>query len=64
MAKAGATSITPEAKYAGMEAAWVGSGIGVVANQISKIFNSDNIDLDAVKILCLENNFRIDQLVA
>lgn len=64
MAKAAAAPITDEAKYTGMEAAWTGSGIGIVANQISKILNSGNIDLDAVKILCLENNFRIDQLVA
>lgn len=60
MRKAAAAPITDDAKYAGMEAAWTGSGIGIVANQISKILNSGNVDLDAVKILCLENNFRID----
>lgn len=64
MAKAGAAPVTPEAKYNGMVAAWVGGNIGVISNQISVIYNSGNIDLDAVKILVMQNNFVIDQLVA
>lgn len=60
MAKAGSAPVTPEAKYNGMVAAWVGGNIGVISNQISIIYNSGNIDLDAVKILVMQNNFVID----
>ena len=64
MAKAGSAQVTPEAKYDGMVAAWTGGNIGEISNKISKIWASENPDLDAVKILVMENNFVIDQLVA
>lgn len=59
MAKAGAVEITPKALYDGMVAAWTGGNIGVISNQISKIWATDKPDLDAIKILCMENNFVI-----
>lgn len=36
------------------------SNIGIISNDISKIWNSDNIDIEAVKILTSYNNFVID----
>lgn len=60
MAKAGAVQITPESLYDGMVAAWTGGNIGEISNQITKIWNSDKPDDDAVKILCMLNNFTID----
>ncbi len=60
MAKAGAVQITPEAKYDGMVAAWTGGNIGEISNQITRIWASPDPDLDAVKILVMENNFVID----
>lgn len=64
MAKAGAVQITPESLYDGMVAAWTGGNIGEISNSITKIFNSEVPDTDVVKVLCMENNFVIDQLVA
>lgn len=59
MAKAGSVQISPEAMYDGMVAAWSGGNIGIISNQISRIWNSDNPDDDMVKVLCMENNFVI-----
>ena len=64
MAKASAVPITPSALQTGMVTAWVNGNIGIVSNQITKIWNSPCPDEEAVKILCMENNFVIDQLVA
>ena len=60
MAKAGAVIVTPEEIFHGLRAAWTGGNIGVISNDITKIWNSDDVDLDAIKILCMENNFCID----
>lgn len=37
-----------------------GINIGEYSNNITKIWNSDNINLDVIKWLCMENNFTID----
>ncbi|OBG93889.1 hypothetical protein A9X05_09245 [Mycobacterium sp. E3298] len=60
MAKAGATSINEQSIYAGLKAAYTGGNIGVISNDITKIWNSDDINLDVIKWLCMENNFVID----
>lgn len=60
MAKAGAVIVTPEEIFNGLRAAWTGGNIGVISNDITKIWNSDDVDIDAIKILCMENNFCID----
>lgn len=60
MAKAGATQISNEEIFRGLRAAWTGGNIGVISNDITKIWNSPDVDLDAIKILCMENNFCID----
>lgn len=60
MAKAGAVIITPQEIFRGLRAAWTGGNIGVISNDITKIWNSAEPDIDLVKILCMENNFVID----
>lgn len=55
--------ITPESLYEGMIKAYTGGRIGPVSNNITKIWNSDEItqeELDVVKWLCFENNAVID----
>ncbi|OME55400.1 hypothetical protein BSK59_13050 [Paenibacillus odorifer] len=52
--------ITNDNLYRGLVAAYTGGNIGEISNHISKIWNSNNIDLNIVKMLCMENNFVID----
>ena len=55
--------ITPESLYEGMIKAYTGGRIGPVSNNITKIWNSEEItqeELDVVKWLCFENNAVID----
>lgn len=40
--------------------AYKGGTIGVVSNDITKVWNSKTPNLDVVKILCMESNFLID----
>ncbi len=60
MAKSGAVQITREEIYRGMRDAWSYGNVGVVSNDITRIWNGDNPDLDAIKLLCMESNFTID----
>lgn len=63
MAKAGAKIIDKNEIYNGMIAAYTGGNIGEISNNITKIWNSGEITeekLNAVKWLCMENNFVID----
>lgn len=61
MVKAGARQITPAAVYESLTAAYTGGNIGQLSNDITRIWNSSPTpDLDAVKLLCLENNYVID----
>ncbi len=60
MAKAGAELITNKSIYNGLVTAYTGGNIGMVSNNITKIWNSGNINLDVIKLLCMENNFTID----
>ncbi|MGM7720511.1 RNA dependent RNA polymerase [Metabacillus sp. Hm71] len=59
MAKAEAQEINHENIYNSLVLAYK-ANIGEVSNNITKIWNSDNIDLDVIKWLCMENNFVID----
>lgn len=59
MAKAEPAQIDSTALFNGMVAAWTGGNIGVISNHITKIWQMDKPDEDAVKILCMENNFVI-----
>lgn len=63
MAIAGQMQITDQQIYDGLIAAYTGGNIGMISNDITKIWNdtdSDEVDIDAVKILCMNNNFSID----
>lgn len=70
MRKASPSIITSEAIYEGLKAAFVGGNIGIISNNISKIWNSDVFvngseaekrhATDCVKRLCAINNETID----
>lgn len=60
MKKAGSMKVDRETIYKGMIAAYKGGNIGIYSNDITKIWNSGNVDLDVIKLLCMENNFVID----
>lgn len=60
MKSANTTNITHETIYKGLTDAYKGGNIGIISNDISKIWNSGDIDINAVKLLCMENNFIID----
>lgn len=48
--------------YDSLILAYKGGNIGAISNDITKVWNSNrkDINLDVVKLLCLENNFTID----
>jgi hypothetical protein len=60
MAKAEAEIINNTSIYNGLKTAYTGGNIGVISNDITKIWNSGNINLNIIKLLCMENNFTID----
>lgn len=70
MKKALPSLLNNQTIYAGLQSAFTGSNIGLYSNDISKIWNSDVFvngskeeqqeALDVIKILCCENNFKID----
>lgn len=64
MKKAKPGKLTQQRFFEGMSAAWTGGNIGVISNDITKIWNNGgkigkNEEL-AVKLLCAENNLIID----
>lgn len=60
MRKADNHMITNNMILKGLITAYTGGNIGVISNDITKIWNSDNINLYAIKRLCALNNFTID----
>jgi hypothetical protein len=60
MRKADNHMITKEMIYSGLVTAYTGGNIGIISNDITKIWNNDEINLDAIKRLCAFNNFVID----
>jgi arsenate reductase-like glutaredoxin family protein len=60
MKKAEPSIISRETIYEGLENAYSGGNIGMISNNITKIWNSDNINLDVIKWQCMENNYVID----
>lgn len=59
MAKAEAEQITSKRIYESLTLAYK-ANIGEISNNITKIWNSDHIDLDVIKWLCMVGNFEID----
>lgn len=63
MAKAEAEKVNNNNIFKGLRLAYIGGNIGVISNDITKIWNSDKVDkkaIKAIKLLCMENNFIID----
>jgi hypothetical protein len=60
MRKAGAEIVNNHSIYNGLKLAYTGGNIGEISNDITKIWNSDNPNIDVIKWLCMENNFTID----
>ena len=70
MRKANPSILNNQNIYAGLSEAFTGSNIGQYSNNISKIWNSEVFisgseeekleALDVIKLLCMENNFKID----
>jgi hypothetical protein len=60
MRKAGAEKIDNKKIFQGLVSAYTGGNIGMISNDITKIWNSNNVNLDVIKLLCMENNFTID----
>ncbi|WP_246627893.1 RNA dependent RNA polymerase [Paenibacillus oenotherae] len=60
MANAEEELITNHNIYKGLTTAYTGGNIGIISNNISKIWNSEAMNLDVIKWLCMENNFTID----
>lgn len=60
MKKAEAEIVNEHSIYNGLKTAYTGGNIGLYSNNISKIWNSKNVTLEAIKLLCMENNFTID----
>ena len=59
MASANKEIITGESIYNGLQYAYKGN-IGIISNDISKIWNSGNVNLEAIKWLTAFNNYVID----
>ena len=60
MRKAPAETITSKSIYNGLKTAYSGGNIGMISNDITKIWNGEDINLEVIKLLCMENNFTID----
>lgn len=63
MKKADSVILNDDEIYNGLHAAYTGGNIGSISNDITKIWNLNNIgkdELKAVKLLCLQTNFVID----
>lgn len=70
MRKANPSILNNQTIYAGLSAAFTGSNIGQYSNSISKIWNNEVFisgaqeekeeALSIIKLLCMENNFKID----
>lgn len=60
MKKAVVEQMTPESLYKGLSMAYTNTTIGLYSNSITKVWNSEEPNLDVIKLLCLESNFSID----
>jgi hypothetical protein len=60
MKKAVLSQVNNNTLYDGLRMAYSNNSIGLYSNSITKVWNSDEPNLDVVKLLCLESNFSID----
>ena len=62
MRKAEPTELNNDTLFNGLELAYTGGNIGIISNNISKVWNSGKVtqkEINVVKWLCMENNFVI-----
>lgn len=60
MKKAVMQQLSPDTIYDGLTLAFSKNSIGIYSNNITKVWNSDEPNLDVIKLLCMEGNFSID----
>ena len=60
MKKAKTETINKDSLYNGLKLAYSNNAIGLYSNNITKVWNSDDVNLDVIKLLCLEVNYSID----
>jgi hypothetical protein len=60
MKKAQVQQINTNTLYDGLKMAYSNNAIGLYSNNITKVWNSDDVNLDVIKLLCLEVNYSID----
>lgn len=60
MKKAVLSEMNSETLYNGLRMAYSNNAIGLYSNSITKVWNSDEPNLDVIKLLCLESNYSID----
>jgi hypothetical protein len=60
MRKAEPTIINKDSLYNGLKLAYTCGNIGPISNDITKVWNSDDISLEAIKLLCKSVNETID----
>lgn len=59
MIKAEAQELNSDNMYVALTSAYK-ANIGIISNEITKIWNNEKPNVDAVKWLCMYNNFVID----
>lgn len=60
MGSASPVEIGSDNLYEGLTFAFANCNIGAISNDITKVWNSEDINLDVIRLLCVENNFLID----
>jgi predicted nucleic acid-binding Zn ribbon protein len=60
MKKAQIQEINTDSLYDGLKMAFSNQTIGLYSNSITKVWNSNDVNLDVIKLLCLESNYSID----
>jgi hypothetical protein len=60
MKKAVVSEMNTDTLYDGLRMAYSNNAIGLYSNSITKVWNSDEPNLDVIKLLCLEGNYSID----
>lgn len=60
MKKATVQEIDKDTLYEGLRLAFSNQSIGLYSNSITKVWNSNDVNLDVIKLLCLEGNYSID----
>jgi hypothetical protein len=60
MGTAEPAAVSGNSLYSGLTFAFANCNIGAVSNDITKIWNGNDVNLDVIKLLAMENNFIID----